>query len=61
MAQTALTNHINQARFPCLQPKFGFLPGAECGGTNFLELFRGRGERGRATGVKATFKAKPVS
>jgi hypothetical protein len=44
--------------FP-LQPKSGFLPEAGCGGTKFPEM--GWGERSRATGCKATFKAKPVS
>jgi hypothetical protein len=43
-----------------LQPKSGFLPEAGCGGTKFPE-FPGWGERCRATGIKATFKAKPVS
>jgi hypothetical protein len=43
-----------------LQPKHGFLPGAECGGTEILVKQR-RGERNRATGFKVTFKAEPVS
>jgi len=42
-----------------LQPKSGFLPEAGCGGTEFPAM--GWGERSRATGCKATFKAKPVS
>jgi hypothetical protein len=42
-----------------LQPKSGFLPEAGCGGTKFPVM--GWGERSRATGCKATFKAKPVS
>jgi hypothetical protein len=44
-----------------LQPKSGFLPEAGCGGTELLKITWGRGERSRATGFKATFKAKPVS
>jgi len=58
---TDLTRRVFLSGFACLQPKFGFLPEAGCGGTRFLEAIRGRGERGRATGSKATFKAKPVS
>jgi hypothetical protein len=42
-----------------VQPKSGFLPEAECGGTKFPEM--GWGERSQATDFKATFKAKPVS
>ena len=42
-----------------LQPKSVCLPAGRCGRPKFRET--GRGERDRATGSKATFKAKPDS
>ena len=47
--------------FLYLQPKSGFLPEAGRGGTEYLGLVPGRGERRGASSAKATFKAEPVS
>ena len=42
-------------------PKLSSLPGGQRGGTNFLELIRGRGAWPRVSAVTATSNIEPVS
>jgi len=43
------------------QPKLPFLPEGQRGGTKFLEVIRGRGERPRESVAKVTSETEPVS